>query len=111
LQSLLLHLLLPLLQFLQELLGRFYGLLSVLLLVVGCGRLVIRLVSLIVGLRLISRCISSVFRRVLWGVLTFNDDGISSRGRRHRRSHRLCWAIIESIRLLVRRRIALDRAA
>ena len=45
------------------------------------------------------------------GSLTFNDDGISSGGRRHRRCHRLCWAIIESIRLLGRRRIALDRAA
>jgi len=95
LYALLLHLLLPLLQFLQELLGGLDVLLSVLLLlllVVGCGRLVvclIRLVGLIIrGCRVISglgRIISGFL-----GVLTFDGYGISARSRRHRGSHWGC---------------------
>jgi len=110
LYALLLHLLLPLLQFLQELLGGLDVLLSVLLLlllVVGCGRLVvclIRLVGLIIrGCRVIGglgRIISGFL-----GVLTFDDNGISTWSRRHRGGHRRCGGpVIDSLIVGVRLR-------
>ena len=110
LYALLLHLLLPLLQFLQELLGGFDVLLSVLLLlllVVGCSRLVvglIRLVGLIIrGCRVIGgvgRIISGIV-----GVLTFDGYGISTWSRRHGGSHRRCgWPVIDSLVVGIRLR-------
>ena len=82
--SLLLHLLLPLLQFLQELLGSLNVLLSVLLLlllVVGCCRLVVGLIRL-VGL-IIRVCESSVASAessvASSGVLTFDGHAYCRR--------------------------------
>lgn len=122
LYALLLHLLLSLLQFLQELLGGFDVLLSVLLrllLVVGCGRLVVGLIRL-VGLIIRScRVIGGVGRIVsgILGVLTFDGYGISTWRGGHRGGHRRCgWPVIDSlivgIRLRAKRlRIVLGCAA
>jgi xanthosine utilization system XapX-like protein len=81
LNSLLLHLLLTLLQFLQELFRGLNLLLSVLLLllVVRRGRLIVPLISLvglIVGLRVIGG-IGRLICRFVLSVLTFDDNGIS----------------------------------
>ncbi len=97
LNSLLLKLLLPLLQFLQELLWGFDLLLSILLLllllVVARG-LIVRLIGLIIGRviggvgRVIGRIVLSLLR-----VLTFNGNGIRTRS-----CHRHCRRpIIDSL--------------
>jgi len=107
LYALLLHLLLPLLQFLQELFGSFDVLLSVLLrlLVVGCGRLVVRLIRLVGRIIRGCRVIGSVCRIIsgFLGVLTFDGYGISAWSRRHRGCHRRCgWPVIDSLIVGVR---------
>jgi hypothetical protein len=77
LYALLLHLLLALLEFLQELFRGLYLLLPVLLLLVVGGRLVVGLISLV-----------GLIGRIVRGILTFDDDGISAGGWGHRGGHR-----------------------
>jgi len=92
----LLHLLLSLLQFLQDLLGRLDVILAILLLlllVVSCRRLVVRLVSLvgliIRSLGVIGR-VGRIIRGVVLRVLPFHNDSISPGCRRHRGCHWHC---------------------
>src|SRR5579863_456366 len=113
----LLHLLLPLLQLLQHLLGRLHGLRLLLSLrVLSCSLVVCSLIlgGLIVGLivrgviggvRLVIRC------RIVLRVLTFHHDSISSR-RRHGGLDGtvIDWLVVRT-RLLRRRRVVLGRAA
>ena len=103
-----LQLLLPLLQFLQELLRRFDVLLSILLLllVVGSASLIVRLVGLIgliVGLRVIGS-IGGIIRRVVLGIFAFDNDGIAvwrgSHGRHGAGKH----GLVAGCSLLHRRR-------